>query len=285
MTERVTIVGIGLMGGSLARALRDARFSRNVVGCGRNAANLKQALEAGAIDRAETDIARAVRDADMVVLAVPVGATREVLAQLAPALGPRAVVTDVGSVKASVLAGARGVLGAAFPRFVGGHPLAGGEDSGFGASQADLYRGTRVILTPEPDTDSAATAKVQDMWRALGAEVVTLGAREHDEILARTSHLPHVLAFALMNLVARDSRALDFTGNGLRDMTRIAASDPVMWRDICLANRDALRAAAGELRVALDEILRAIEAGDAKEIEALFARAQKTRRQLGDATP
>jgi prephenate dehydrogenase len=285
MIERIAIVGMGLMGGSLARALRAARLAREIVGCGRSAASLAQAAQAGAIDRAEADVARAVHDADMVVLAVPVGATRELLARLAPALSPRAVVTDVGSVKASVLADARSALGAAAPRFVGGHPLAGGEDSGFSASRVDLYRGSRVILTPETDTDSAATAKVENMWRALGAEVVTLGAREHDEILARTSHLPHVLAFALMNMAARDPRALDFTGNGFRDMTRIAASDPAMWRDICLANRDALRAAAGELRAALDEILRAIEAGDAKEIEALFSRARTMRRPLGGVTP
>lgn len=285
MIERIAIVGMGLMGGSLARALRTARLAREIVGCGRNAATLAQAVQAGAIDRAEADVALAVRDADMVVLAVPVGATREVLTRLAPALSPHAVVTDVGSVKTSVLADARRVLGSTYPRFVGGHPLAGGEESGFGASQLDLYRASRVIVTPESDTDPAATAKVREMWHALGAEVVTLGAREHDEILSRTSHLPHVLAFALMNLLARDPRALDFAGNGFRDMTRIAASDPVMWRDICLANRDALRRAANELRAVLDEILRATEAGDAKELEALFSRAQKMRRQLGGMMP
>lgn len=285
MIERIAVIGMGLMGGSLARAIRQAGLAREIVGWGRNAASLKAAIDAKVIDRAETQAARAARDAELVVLAIPVGATAAMLSQLAPALAVHAVVTDVGSVKTSVIVDARAALGARFPQFVGGHPLAGGEASGFAASHADLYRNSRVILSPEPDTDPAAVTTVHQLWTALGAQVVTLGAREHDEILARTSHLPHVLAFALMNMVASDPRVLEFTGNGLRDMTRIAASDPVMWRDICLSNRDAILASVSALRATLDEVARAIESGNADALEKLLARARSARRSLGDAAP
>lgn len=285
MIERIAIIGMGLMGGSLARAIRQVGLAREIVGWGRNAASLKAAIDAKVIDRAETQAARAVRDAELVVLAIPVGATAAMLSQLAPALAVHAVVTDVGSVKTAVIADARAALGARFPQFVGGHPLAGGEASGFAASHADLYRNSRVILSPEPDTDPAAVTTVHQLWTALGAQVATLGAREHDEILARTSHLPHVLAFALMNMVASDPRVPEFSGNGLRDMTRIAASDAVMWRDICLSNRNAILASVSALRATLDEVARAIESGDADTLEKLLARARSARRSFEDAAP
>jgi prephenate dehydrogenase len=282
MIERIAIIGLGLMGGSLARAIRQAGLAREIVGCGRNAASLKTAVDAKVIDRAETQVASAVRDAGLVVLAVPVGATANVLSQMAPALAEKAIITDVGSVKASVIADARAALGAQFPRFVGGHPLAGGEASGFAASHAELYRNSRVVLTPEPDTDPAAVTTVSQFWTSLGAQVLTLEAREHDAILARTSHLPHVLAFALMNTIGSDPGVLKLAGNGLRDMTRIAASDTVMWRDICLSNRDAIATAAQSLRATLDEVTQAMTTGDAQALEKFLTRARMARRALGD---
>ncbi len=282
MIERIAIIGLGLMGGSLARAIRQAGLAREIVGCSRNAASLKTAVDAKVIDRAETQVASAVRDAGLVVLAVPVGAMVTILSQMAQVLAEKTVVTDVGSVKAPVIADARAALGKQFTRFVGGHPLAGGEASGFAASSADLYRDSRVILSPEPDTDPAAVTTVSQLWTRLGAQVVTLDAREHDAILARTSHLPHVLAFALMNTIGDDPRVQALAGNGLRDMTRIAASDPVMWRDICLSNRDAILAAGQSLRATLVEVTRAMEAGDAAALEKFLTRARMTRRALGD---
>ena len=235
MIKKLCIIGVGLIGGSLARALRAAGYVQEVVGYGRSVGNLQQAMELGVIDHAEVSLTLAVRDADMVVLAVPVGCTAEILQQLGPMLMERTVVTDVGSVKASVVVTARTTLGAHFARFVPGHPLAGTEQSGVAASAADLYRERRVILTPEPQTDANAIAQVRAMWQAAGAEVVVMSANDHDRLLAASSHLPHMAAYALVDTVARrtDHRAIfDCAATGFRDTTRIASSDPTMC--VCL---------------------------------------------------
>ncbi|MEK9134341.1 MAG: prephenate dehydrogenase/arogenate dehydrogenase family protein, partial [Pseudomonadota bacterium] len=210
MINKLCIVGIGLIGGSLARALRVAGYAHEIVGYGRSVGNLQQAVELGVIDRAEVSLTDAVRHVDMVVLAVPVGCMAEILGEVGPALADQAVVTDVGSVKGSVIAAARTALGKRFARFVPGHPLAGTEQSGVAASQADLFQGRRVILSPEPETDATATASVRAMWEAAGAEVATLSAVDHDRILAVSSHLPHMLAYCLMDMVVRhdDHRAI-----------------------------------------------------------------------------
>jgi prephenate dehydrogenase len=283
MINKLCIVGIGLIGGSLARALRVAGYAHEIVGYGRSVGNLQQAVELGVIDRAEVSLTDAVRHVDMVVLAVPVGCMAEILGEVGPALADQAVVTDVGSVKGSVIAAARGALGKRFARFVPGHPLAGTEQSGVAASQADLFQGRRVILSPEPETDATATASVRAMWEAAGAEVATLSAVDHDRILAVSSHLPHMLAYCLMDMVVRhdDHRAiLECAAGGFRDATRIAGSDPVMWRDICLANRDALLVALRQYHDDLGALAAAIEKSDGKWLYETFARAKHTRAAL-----
>jgi prephenate dehydrogenase len=281
--DRLTIIGVGLIGGSLARALREVRYVREVVGYGRSLGNLQQAVELGVIDRAAVSVADAVHGADMIVLAVPVGTMPEILQTFAPVLPERAVITDVGSVKVAVIDAARKALAARFAHFVPGHPIAGTEQSGVAASQPDLFSGRRVILTPEPETDMAAVARVQAMWTVAGAEVVTLSALEHDRLLAASSHLPHLLAYALVDMLVRrdDHRAVfDCAAGGFRDFTRIAASDPVMWRDICLANRAALLEVLRQYRDDLGGLSKAIERGDGQFLLDTFTRAKHGRDAL-----
>ena len=283
MIKQLTLIGVGLIGGSLARALRAAGQVQEVIGFGRNLANLQQAVDLGVIDRIETSMARAVGDADMVVLASPVGAMAGLFSEMAPYILDKTIITDVGSVKGSIVDAARAALGVRFRNYVPGHPLAGREKSGVAASVVDLFQGQRVILTPLAETDAFALAAVDSMWRAAGAEIITMSAIEHDEILAATSHLPHLLAYLLVDLLAHEPverQMFDFIGNGFRDMTRIAASDPVMWRDIGLANRTAILQALGGYRADLDALVAALERGDAAYLEAFFTRARQARRGI-----
>ena len=283
MIDKLCIVGVGLIGGSLARALRAAKAVGTIVGYGRSPASLRHAVELGVIDRAEGTLADAVRDADMVVLAVPVGAMAELLQKVALRLAPAAAITDVGSVKGAVVAAARAALGGRFPAFVPGHPIAGTEKSGIEASFAELYKGQRVVLTPEPDTDAGALKRVTDMWRAAGAEILTMSATHHDEVLAATSHLPHMLAYTLVDaLLKLDDRQTLFAlaASSFRDATRVASSDPEMWHDICLSNRAALVKALKHYRAQLDELLAALERGDGDYLRALFTRAKQQRDAL-----
>ncbi|MHB8621972.1 MAG: prephenate dehydrogenase [Sulfuricaulis sp.] len=280
MINKLCIVGIGLIGGSLARALREVDYVREVIGYGRSVGNLQQAVELGVIDRAEVSLADAARDADVIVLAVPVASIIEILNELGPVLSDRIVVTDVGSVKSSVVTAARAALGHRFAHFVPGHPIAGTEQSGVASSQVDLFRGRRVVLTPETETDAAALACVRAMWEAVGAQVVTLTAVDHDSLLAVSSHMPHLLAYCLVDMVVRHDdhrRILEFSANGFRDTTRIAASDPVMWRDICLTNRDALLSALRQYREDLGALADAIEKGDGVWLYDTFTRAKHAR--------
>ena len=283
MINQLTVIGVGLIGGSLARALREAGQVREIVGYGRGLANLQQAVELGVIDRLETSPERAVIGADMVVLALPVGSMTDVLQQIASHLGERSVVTDVGSVKGSIVSAARTALAARFSRFVPAHPIAGTEKSGVGASFSGLFRNRRVVLTPVSETDTEALGRVREMWQATGAETVTMAVEHHDEILAATSHLPHLLAYCLVDTLARmdDSRVIfDFAAGGFRDFTRIAASDPVMWRDICLGNRAAILAALEQYRQDLDALMDAINRADGNWMQELFARAKRERDAL-----
>lgn len=284
MINKLCIVGVGLIGGSLAKALRAGGHVTEIVGYGRSLVNLQMAADLDVIDYAEVSLAAAVRGADMVVLAVPVGSMKDIFAELAQ-LPFDGVITDVGSTKANVIAAARAVLGNGFPRFVPGHPLAGTELSGVQASQPDLFRGRRVILTPEKETDPTALARVRAMWAAVGAEVNEMPAEEHDRVLAASSHLPHLLAYALVDMIVRrdDHRAIfAAAAGGFRDVTRIAASDPAMWRDICLANRTELLAALKQYRDDLGALIEAIERGDAKWLEDTFVRARRARETLNN---
>lgn len=280
MIDKLAIIGVGLIGGSLARALKQAGHVRTVIGVGRSRESLQQAKDLGLIDIIAPSIAAGVEGADMVVVATPVGSATSVFQELAPALSDAAVVTDVGSVKGSVVAAATATFGARLPLFVPGHPIAGTEKSGAQAAQPDLFRGRRVILTPLSTTRPQAIERVRALWQAAGAEVLTMSATEHDDILGATSHLPHMLAYALVHMLAQADRGralFDFAGGGLRDFSRIASSDPVMWRDICLANRPAIVQALGQYQGQLQALTAAIERGDAGALQELFARAKQTR--------
>lgn len=283
--ERLAIIGVGLIGGSLARALRAAGACREIVGCGRDAAQLEKAVALGVIDTYEQDPARAVAGADVVVLAVPVGATEAVYRQLAPRLDADAVVTDVGSTKGSVVEAVRAAAGALPANFVPGHPIAGTEKSGVEASLAGLFQGRRVILTPHEDTAAEAVARVRHMWEACGAEVSVMGVAHHDQVLAATSHLPHVLAYALVDSLARmedSSEVFAYAAGGFRDFTRIASSDPQMWHDICLANREALVPVLERFGADLARLCEAIRAGDGTALLDTFTRAKQARDNFCD---
>ncbi len=280
MIKRLTIIGVGLIGGSLARALKAASECVEVVGYGRNADALQKALKLGVIDRAETDIAVAVRGADVIVLGVPVGAMETVLGELQPYLEPQTILTDVGSTKGSVVEAATKVFGKLPPRFVPGHPIAGTEMSGVEASFAELFQKRRVILTPDAGTDKEALETVRGMWQRAGAEVIDMSVEHHDEVLAATSHLPHMLAFTLVDTLAGLEDHDDifrFAAGGFRDFTRIASSNPQMWHDICLNNRDALLKIVQRFTSELTTLATAIEKSDSEAILATFQRAKSAR--------
>ena len=285
MIERLAIIGVGLIGGSLARALRAAGAVGEIVGCGRSLGNLERALELGVVDRITQNPAEAVREADMVFLAVPLGAMRGALAAMRDSLRPEAIVTDGGSVKCSVVEDARAVFGRVPPRLVPGHPIAGTEHSGVEASFAELYRERRVILTPLAETDPEAVARVTAMWQACGAEVTAMSVAHHDEVLAATSHLPHMLAFGLVDSLARmreNDEIFRYAAGGFRDFTRIASSNPVMWRDICLANREALSAMLARFGVEMTDLAESIRRSDGEHLLEIFARAKAARDRYVD---
>jgi len=274
------VIGVGLIGGSLARAARAAELATEIIGAGRDAAHLERALALGVIDGYELDIGRAVAAADLVVVAVPLGAMEAVFRAMAPHLASGTVVTDVGSAKGSVLDTARRVFGSVPPGFVPGHPVAGTERSGVEASFAELFAGRRVILTPVPETDGHAIAQVRGLWERVGAEVIEMSAEHHDELLAATSHLPHLLAYTLVDTLARmdeSAEIFQFAAGGFRDFTRIASSDPVMWHDICLANRGAIVKTLERFGQDLNQLAEAIRRGDSEAILALFRRAKDAR--------
>lgn len=277
---KLVVVGVGLIGGSFALALKRAKAVGEVVGVGRSGANIRRALKLGVIDAAGALDAATLRDADLVLVATPVGQMGAVLRALAPLLGPGTVVTDAGSTKQDVIAIARRELGAALARFVPGHPVAGTEKSGAQAAFAELYRGRKVVLTPLAETGKSALERVRDAWRRCGAEVVELDPARHDAVLAAVSHLPHVLAYALVHQVATHEDAAQLFGlaaGGFRDFTRIASSHPEMWRDICLANRDALLRELDRYTGELAGVRAVLERGDATALESLFERSREAR--------
>ena len=278
--KKLAVFGVGLIGGSFALALRRGAAVDHVVGVGRSRRNLDEALRLGIIDEVTTDAAQAVRGADFVLLATPVGQMDALFASIAPHLAQNAVVTDGGSTKQDVVAYARSRLGNFFPRFVPAHPIAGTEKSGAGAADADLYRGRKVILTPESDTDPAAIEMVRGAWQACLADVHLMRPAEHDSLFAAISHLPHLLAFALVDWMARKPNRdalFQFAAGGFRDFTRIASSSPEMWRDICLANRSALLTELADYREELALLQGCLERADAAQLETLFSRARTTR--------
>ncbi|HSA90679.1 MAG TPA: prephenate dehydrogenase/arogenate dehydrogenase family protein [Burkholderiales bacterium] len=275
---KLAVIGVGLIGGSFALALKQAGAVSHVVGVGRNPANLKAALERGIIDSTAPDAAAAARGADLVLVATPVAQFTEIFKVLAGSLGAKTLVTDGGSTKRDVIAAARKALGAEIARFVPAHPIAGAEKSGATAASADLFRGKRVVLTPLEENSKGSISGIEQAWKACGAHVSSMSAEEHDAVLATVSHLPHLLAYALVHEVAgRDNSAqlFSFAAGGFRDFTRIASSHPEMWRDICIANKDRLVSELKKFRTKLDEVQRLLD--NPAEIEKLFAEARAAR--------
>ena len=278
--NKLVIFGVGLIGGSFALALREAGAVREIVGVGRSVANLEEALRLGVIDRAATDVAGAVQDADLVLLAMPVGQMGGVMQAIAPHLSAQAIVTDGGSTKCDVVALARQHLPAHLARFVPAHPIAGAEKSGAAAASADLYRRRNVVITSMPETAPATVRTVRALWETCGATVREMTPQAHDEVFAAVSHLPHLLAFALVEDIASRSNGeelFSYAASGFRDFTRIAGSSPEMWRDICLSNRTALLKELEIYQAQLARLHAMLEQGDGAALERVFSHASAAR--------
>ena len=287
--DKVLIIGLGLIGGSLARSLKETGLAASITGCGPREPTLRRGLELGVIDDYSLDLDTALAGAELVVIGAPTLKAAELLADVLERVPAETVVTDVASVKGNLVRAyesARDSLasgpgqGREIAHFVPGHPIAGSERSGVEASRADLFVDRRVILTPMADGDTAATALVRELWESTGAEVVEMGVAEHDAILAATSHLPHVLAYALVDALARSALSDDifrFAAGGFRDFTRIASSDPVMWRDIAIANRDELLKAIDGFSENLNTLRNAVAESDAELLYRTFSDAKAAR--------
>lgn len=280
LINKLVIIGVGLIGGSLARALRMRGEVKEIVGVGRGAANLMKAVELGVIDSYTHDPVAAVDGADMVFLAIPVCSIAAMTARIAPALATGCVVTDGGSVKGEIVAACEPLmLPGTF--FVGGHPIAGTEKSGVDASFPSLYEGRRCIITPTANTDPVALQRVARMWEIAGSEVILMDTTKHDRVLAAISHLPHMVAYALVNAVGDydrfDESILKYSAGGFKDFTRIASSDPAMWRDIALMNRDGILELTDFFSAYLSELRSLVENGDAPGLEKFFARSKERR--------
>ena len=276
---RLAVIGVGLIGGSFALALKQAKIASHVVGVGRSAANLKLARERGIIDSVASDVAAAAADVDLVLVAAPVAQFGAIFSGLKQT---KALITDGGSTKRDVIAAARAALGARIAQFVPAHPVAGAEQSGAAAAKAELFRDRRVVLTPLPENSAGAVSTVQKAWEACGARITRLDAEEHDAVLAAVSHLPHLLAYALVHDIAERDNAgqlFSYAAGGFRDFTRIASSHPEMWRDICLANRDQLLSELRKYGNKLAAMQKLLEAGDGAGLEKLFVQARDARNQ------
>ena len=278
--EKVAIVGVGLIGGSFGLALKEAKRCRKVIGAGRSAANLKLAVECGAIDAFETDAAAAVCGADLVLVAAPVAQFEKIFLAIGPQLGPTCLVMDAGSTKRDVVAAARKGLGGKIAQFVPAHPIAGAEKSGAAAASAGLFKGRKVVLTPLAENSPDSVRIADETWTAVGAKTSTMPPEQHDAVFAAVSHLPHLLAYALVGDISARADAKQLFGyaaGGFRDFTRIASSHPEMWRDICMANRDRLLHELHLYEKKLQETGAMLEAGNAEALEKMFADARAAR--------
>jgi len=278
--KKLVIFGVGLIGGSVASALKKAGSSAEIVGVGRSSESLQTAIDLNVIDTATSNIAEALLHADIVLIAAPVAQTPLILNAIKPHLHADTVITDAGSTKSDVLACAKEILGEQFTQFVGGHPIAGAEKSGVTAATADLYINKNVVLTPTHDTHENAVQRVRELWQSCGANVTEMPAETHDGIFAAVSHLPHLLAFALVDDIASRANAeqlFGFAASGFRDFTRIAGSHPEMWRDISLANKTALLNEITAYQDELSRLKQMLEHSDGDALHALFERASIAR--------
>ncbi len=278
--KKIVIFGVGLIGGSVALALKKAGSTAQITGVGRSTESLQTALHLGVIDAASTNLAQAVSDADLILIATPVAQTPVILSAIKPHLGTDTIITDAGSTKSDVLSYASDVLAERASQFVGGHPIAGAEKSGVTAANADLFRSKNVILTPTTKNSAEAISRVKTLWQLCGANVSEMTAETHDSVFAAVSHLPHLLAFALVDDIASRPNAeqlFSFAASGFRDFTRIAGSHPEMWRDISLANKTALLAELTAYQAELVQLKKLLEAEDGAGLQALFERASTAR--------
>ena len=283
--KHLAIIGIGLIGGSLARALKRANVCDRITGYARTESELKKAVQLGVIDDYMLDPATAVAEADMVMIAIPLGACLDMFTLIAPALKPNTIVTDAGSVKGSIVAQARAALGEHFSRFVPGHPVAGTEKSGVDASFAELFDHHRVILTPVDETSPEALDQVRSMWELAGAMVDIMDVDRHDEVLAATSHLPHVLAYSLVSTLSgmeASGEVFRFAAGGFADFTRIASSSPQMWHDIVFANRAAVITMLERFEMGLDDLKGALIADDSQRVLNMLIKAKQARDEFAD---
>jgi prephenate dehydrogenase len=281
--NHIAIVGLGLIGGSLARVVRNKKLAQRVTAFGRNQERLQKAQQLGLVDGYQTGFDSGFEDVDLVVMATPAGTIVELARAIAPHLKPGTIITDVGSVKAAIVA----ALDSQLPRsinFIGGHPIAGTENSGFEASFAELFENRICVVTPTASSDQNALEQIRSLWTAAGSSVVSMDVDTHDKIFAAISHLPHMVAFSLVNAVVdmKDyaQNTLQYSAGGFRDFTRIAASDPIMWRDIALLNRDNLLATLDYFSRAIEEVKDAISARDGIKLETLFQRSRDARRKI-----
>lgn len=278
--NKIVIVGLGLIGGSLAKALRENASVNTIVGCGRSESTLEKALELGLIDEYSLSLSEAVKGADVVMLAAPIGATEALLHEVKVNLGDETIVTDAGSVKGNVVAAAKAVFGEAPKNLIPGHPIAGSEKSGVFAANAELYKHHKVILTPLENTNPSAVSTVRALWESVGAQVIEMDVEHHDEVLAATSHLPHLLAFSLVDTLAGEpdnQEIFKYAAGGFRDFTRIAASDPTMWHDIFIANREATLKLLDHFTAGVEKIREAVDQGDSEAMLGVFTRAKSAR--------
>lgn len=281
--NKICIIGVGLIGGSVAKGLRKTNQVKHISGFGRAAASLKIAQKLGVIDDYSLDLKTAIKDAEMVIIATPVNSFSDILSLIKPHLDSQTIITDVGSTKVNIIKIARTVFGKMPINFVPSHPIAGKEKSGVEASDDGLFQGKRVILTPTAKTSSQAISKVSELWQILGAKVETMDAQQHDNLLAMTSHLPHILAFGLMDyLITNQQNACDYAAGGFKDFSRIASSDATMWRDICLNNETEIIKHIKGYQHTLDKIIGLIDDKNSTELAALFKSAKQNRdRWLG----
>lgn len=281
LIKKLAIIGVGLIGGSLARSLKEQGLVGEVIGVNRSRRSLEKALALKVIDRGTTDTKEAVKEADLVLVATPVRSIQSVVKHFSSSLSPGTVVTDVGSVKQSVVLACEPLMPPSC-HFVGGHPIAGREHVGVEASFAGLFEGSRTILTPTENTPSDALERVRLLWQATGSHVEIMDACYHDQVLAATSHLPHLMAYNVVNTLSDmedhiRAEVFRYAAGGFRDFTRIASSDPTMWRDICLENRSAILDILSRFRLDLDTLMEQIDAGNGDALYGIFARSKNTR--------
>jgi prephenate dehydrogenase len=280
MFDKVVIVGVGLIGGSFALALKSAGAAKHIVGMGRSREVMARALELGLVDEVTESAQDAMRGADLVLVAAPVAQTGRILEALLPWLEPHTVITDAGSTKGDVVAAARAVLGERIAQFVPGHPIAGRESNGPDAAIPNLYRGKKTVITALPENPAVLVERIASAWRLCGAIIHRLSPEEHDKVFAAVSHLPHLLAYALVDDIAAKPHAdllFQYAASGFRDFTRIAGSSPEMWRDISLANRDALLVELDAYLAQLTKLRARLEAADGAALESVYANAQRAR--------